>query len=60
MSEPERKPRQKRLSPSHPRIAAEGMGDLEPTTLIDLAREKLREAAREISAPPPPHLPKGV
>lgn len=46
--------RQKRVSPSNPRLVAEGMHELEPTQLIDRAREKLREAARELSTPPEP------
>jgi len=38
--------RVKRSSPSHPRIAKEGWEDLEPTQLMDLSRERIREATR--------------
>lgn len=50
--------RQKRVSPSNPKIAREGWEDLEPTTLIDRARERIREAARELSTPPSTNGPK--
>ncbi len=49
--------RQKRVSPSNPRLIAEGMHELEPTQLIDTARQKLREATREICAPHPSPKP---
>jgi hypothetical protein len=52
MTVADQKKRQKRTSPSNPKLAAEGWEDLEPTTLIDRAREKIREATRELSAPP--------
>ncbi len=44
--------REKRVTSSNPRLVREGMHELEPTILIERAREKLREATRELSSPP--------